>query len=424
MTAVESMTAVDRQLADGQLALILHDRDVRVEFQPIVHLGSGGVVGYEALLRGPEGSMLADPAQLFAAAERTGRIVELDWIARSRASRAALEAGLDPDLLLLLNIEPIALDSECPDDLWPDIQRGFENLRIVLEVTERSLDRDPGTLLDGIEQERPRVAGVALDDVGTDPATLAMLPLVAPSLIKIDRPIVQSPPTAQVARVLDAVRGQAARTGAVVLVEGIETVEHQRRAIAYGGEVGQGYLTGRPGPLPRGRPDRRHIVELDKAPPSIVSTPFDALPERAVGPADENLVAELIQYVRASADRSEPTLYVDLMMAPDGTDQAEMDLLGRLAGSGTFAAALGPGVPTDPGNGVRGTGQRDEPQPEGQWATIALGPGFCTAVIARRAPGQPGRWEYGITHDWPPTIAAARSLVRLLGAPEPSEHGD
>src|SRR5690606_4998221 len=123
---------------------------------------------------------------------------------------------------------------------------------VVLEVTERSLDRDPGTLLDGVERKRPVVDGIALDDVGDHPVTVAMLPLVAPAIVKIDRSVVQSPPNAKVARVLNAVLGQIDKTGAMVLAEGVETAEHRRQAIAYGAELAQGNLLGQAGPLPRG----------------------------------------------------------------------------------------------------------------------------------------------------------------------------
>src|SRR4029450_3042483 len=104
------------------------------------------------------------------------------WVARASACRAAMAAHLDPDQILFLNVEPLALDSDCPPDLWPDVERAFQTLRIVLEVTERSLDRDPGLLLDGLDRLRPTIAGFALDDVGATTATLSMLPLIAPAV--------------------------------------------------------------------------------------------------------------------------------------------------------------------------------------------------------------------------------------------------
>lgn len=52
---------------------------VNTAIQPIVELASGGVIGYEALTRGPAGP-LHRPDQLFAAARRAGRLAKLDRI--------------------------------------------------------------------------------------------------------------------------------------------------------------------------------------------------------------------------------------------------------------------------------------------------------------------------------------------------------
>jgi hypothetical protein len=98
-------------------------------------------------------------------------------------------------------------------------------------------------------------------------------------------------------------------------------------------------------------------------------------------------------------------------------DSDEVERLSHLAGEGTFAAVLGPGIPPEPGHGIRGIGLRREPQPESEWAAIIVSPGFCEAVAARQ--GADGVWDYGETHDWTRVVAAARSVVGLLGAPDP-----
>ena len=70
------MTGTDRRTTDDRFVRLLSQRDLRIEFQPIVHLLSGAVVGYEALVRGPRGSALASPESLLAAANRTGLLVD------------------------------------------------------------------------------------------------------------------------------------------------------------------------------------------------------------------------------------------------------------------------------------------------------------------------------------------------------------
>jgi hypothetical protein len=108
-----------------------------------------------------------------------------------------------------------------------------------------------------------------------------------------------------------------------------------------------------------------------------------------------------------------------MLVDAERLDPAELGHLASLTTEGTFAAILGPGIPAEPGRGVRGTGLRHEAPPISEWAAITVAPGLCIAVIARPAPDRPGSWEYGVIHDWPRVVAAARSVVRLLGAPEP-----
>lgn len=63
-------------------------------YQPIVDLATCAAVAFEALARGPSGSSLEMPSQLFAAATREGRLVDLDWACRRAAYRGAMAAGV------------------------------------------------------------------------------------------------------------------------------------------------------------------------------------------------------------------------------------------------------------------------------------------------------------------------------------------
>src|SRR5262245_40495573 len=200
-----------RVVAD-EFQRIVRDGLLRTVFQPTVSVDSGAVVGHEALIRGPVDSALESADALIKEAYREDRVVEFDWIARASASRAALVAGLSPDDLLFLNIEPLALASDCPPELWPVIEEAFHKFRVVLEVTERSLDRDPSTLFEGIDRQRPTVSGLALDDVGADVRTLSMMPAIEPDVIKLDAKVTQGSPRGEALRILDIVYEEVERT--------------------------------------------------------------------------------------------------------------------------------------------------------------------------------------------------------------------
>lgn len=85
-------TTADRDLLEQDLLdRLLTQGAVRTVFQPLVSLDGGAVLGYEALSRGPAGTVLETPDALFAAARRSGRLRDLDAACRTAALRAATE---------------------------------------------------------------------------------------------------------------------------------------------------------------------------------------------------------------------------------------------------------------------------------------------------------------------------------------------
>src|SRR5690606_26390670 len=147
----------------------------RAVFQPIVELESARTIAYEALARGPEGSHFERPTRLFGYAYQTGRSAELDWVCRATAVSAAMAAGMPRHVTLFINAEPASLRTRCPPDLLETVQDGARDLTIVVELTERYLSRDPAGVLDAVAAARAAGVGVAIDDVGAEPASLAMM---------------------------------------------------------------------------------------------------------------------------------------------------------------------------------------------------------------------------------------------------------
>ncbi|WP_344349465.1 EAL domain-containing protein [Catellatospora coxensis] len=147
---------------DDEFSRILADRAVTPVFQPIVSLDDGLTVGFEALIRGPEGSRFSTPDALFAEAERRGAVVELDWICAGAACTAALDAGLD--VPLFLNVEPDTFGSTPPPELTDGFARAAGRLDLVFEVTERVV-RDPATLIRSVVGARRARSRIALDRI-------------------------------------------------------------------------------------------------------------------------------------------------------------------------------------------------------------------------------------------------------------------
>ncbi len=404
---------------DDALDRILRDHRLHTVFQPIVRLADGKTVAFEALMRGPTGSRLASAPSLLAEAYRTGRIVDLDWAARASACRAALAAGLSPDLPLFLNIEPLALDSKCPDDAHEDIDTAYRRLQIVLEVTERSLDRDPRSLLDGIARVRGTVAGLAVDDVGANAGTLSMLAILEPDLIKLDLQVVQGKPTPAIAKILNCVYAESERTDATILAEGVQGPRHASAARSIGATLAQGRYLGRPGPIATTPPVPPHALSMQSRPISTVPTPFDAVRGRPVSRATARMLHPVgLQVAYDGVDLIESATLLALFPDSHMFGATEHNRFSRLARQGVLAGVLGPGIATHPGGGIRGGHLDPDDALNTEWAIVGLSPHTAGAMLARAIPGTRSEFAFAVTHDRRRVVAAARCLLRRLGPAE------
>ena len=223
---------------------------IHCHYQPVVDLERRTVVGYEALCRGAAGSRLEPPLELFAAARRAGRLNETDWACRRASLRGARQAGLRPPLKLFINVEPSALGGESPERMSGLSEDALSELDLVVEFTERAITESPAELLRSINRVRQLGGAVAIDDVGPGGAPLAIVPLVRPDVVKLDLSIVHNPTDRDSARVAAAMSAYSEAAGARVVAEGIEREEHVMSALALGATLGQGWLFGRPAPLP------------------------------------------------------------------------------------------------------------------------------------------------------------------------------
>ena len=236
---------------------------VDVEFQPIWDLSGTRVLGYEALAR-MRSLELSGPGEAFEIADSIGRGHELDAVCRRATLRLAGE--LPKGALLFLNVSPQTLehDALAGDSLVLAVRgAGFEPHQVVLEITERT-DARKEILIP--EAARLRALGflIALDDVGAGNAGLEMLRALPVDFIKIDRAVVASAGADRSARaVLVAIMAFARESGSFVIAEGIETeamLELARdpnpngESRALGAQGAQGYLLGRPAPMPTEAP--------------------------------------------------------------------------------------------------------------------------------------------------------------------------
>jgi EAL domain-containing protein (putative c-di-GMP-specific phosphodiesterase class I) len=411
---------------------VIDARAIEPVFQPIVRLDLGEVVGYEALARGPAGTPWANPMELFGAAAECGRLAELDWVCRAAAYEAALHANLPDGMTLFVNTEPLALNAPCPPDLTPIVTAARAGLRVVVEMTERAIAANPAALLAAAAASRAAGWAVALDDVGADPASLALMPFVHPDIVKLDRHLVQRPGGPEVARVVNAAIAHAERTGAAILAEGIETAEHLAVARSMGATLGQGWLFGRPGPLPETVRAPRRAMPFLPAPaptpaegvfgggPGEAATPFSIVADRRdVSEATKRMLLPISRYLESkAADAYEPPVLLACFQEGRYFTPTTSRRFADFAKTAALVAALATDLPSEPAPGVRGAALADDDPLRGEWNVIVVGPHFAAALVARdlddTGPDRDRRFAYALTYDRGLVLEAARALLHWI----------
>jgi EAL domain-containing protein (putative c-di-GMP-specific phosphodiesterase class I) len=209
-------------------------------FQPIVDLKNDRVFGYEALTRFEDGTA---PDEQFAAAEAVGLGLALE-AATLRAAIAAADLG--PGLFLNLNVSPaLVLEGNAIRSLV----RGARH-RLVLEITEHSAITDYDAFHRAVAA-LPRSVCLAVDDAGAGFASFRHILELQPTFVKLDRSLVAEIDRDPAKQALVVGMRQFARsTRCRLIAEGVETEAERVALVRLGIRLAQGYLLGRPGPLP------------------------------------------------------------------------------------------------------------------------------------------------------------------------------
>ena len=393
-------------------------------YQPLVDLYDGETVGYEALARGPVGSLFERPDALFEAAHAAGMEAEVDWECQRAALAGALETGLAQGQALFVNFEPRVLTVERPQWLAHLTDEALGRFAIFAEFTERSLTDRPAEMLAAVARLRRLGVGIALDDVGADPRSLALMPFLAPEVIKLDLRLVQENPSGQIAEIVHAVGAEAERTGALVLAEGIETEAHRQTALALGARYGQGWLFGRPAALEQaGRAAIGNaIARPRRKPPDDHQTPFEVVAQsRPTRRGDKRLMLALSRQIEAQASSLGPSAVVlsafqesQYFTAVTGARYSSMSNDAALVG------ALGVGLSEQPAPGVRGVALDLADPLRGEWDVTVIGPHFAMAFVARDlgddCADMQRRFDFTITYDRELAVDAARAMMARLAA--------
>jgi EAL domain-containing protein (putative c-di-GMP-specific phosphodiesterase class I) len=229
---------------------IILKADLHSVFQPIVNMREPSILGYEALIRGPEGTEFESPYMLFDIATESDLLFELDRLCRRKALQAA--SRLDPTYKLFVNTLPMTIrDPEFHGAAMIEFLdcMKLDPSRIVLEVTERLAIENYNLFLEAMNYFTDIGFAVAVDDMGAGYSGLEKIVHLKPAYLKFDLLMVRDIDTSFVKReMLKAILSLANNVGADVVAEGIETAEERETLLELGITYGQGFLFARAKP--------------------------------------------------------------------------------------------------------------------------------------------------------------------------------
>ena len=389
-------------------------------FQPVVDLATGSPVAYEALTRGTREGTDVSPDRLFEDARSEDRVAELDSRCWRTSLRSAAGTGLARPYSLLVNVEPESLRAG-------PFAHPLPSTPLVIELTERALLSTPGALLQTLAHARSQGHAIAIDDLGADPASLALIPIIDPDVVKLDMRLIQARPDAEIALVMSAVNRHAATRDLVVIAEGIETADQLVTARALGATHGQGWFYGRP---VTDVPDAHALAGLPIRRPSTADpaggTPFEIVAERLESKSSERdllVQVSLFLEARASVSGDSAVVLTTFRHATDitpGATERYLDL-GEKCALVMVHTRGATDVFEDTPIQVNHLDQ-DDPLLQ-EWDIVVLTADFAAVLAARAkdvAGHDEGTYDFILSHDRELAAAAARNLILRGTEPAPS----
>jgi diguanylate cyclase (GGDEF)-like protein len=241
-------SSVRRHGLKAELERAIEQRELVVQYQPIVDLTTGQAVSVEALVRwNHPGRGRIPPIEFIPLAEETGLIVPLGRYVLEEACTCVSERH--PDLHVQVNLSAIELEHpDLLETITDVIQRaGIAPGRLVLEVTETLLVKDAVRGAETLQRLRDIGVQLALDDFGTGYSSLSYLRNLPLDSLKIAREFVEGLAFSDHdAAFVRLIVGLAKTVGLKVVAEGIETRAQLDMLREIGCDLGQGYYFAAP----------------------------------------------------------------------------------------------------------------------------------------------------------------------------------
>jgi len=180
---------------ERRLRRALRDNEFLLHYQPQIDIGSGQIVGVEALVRWRDPEVgLVPPSSFIPLAEESGLIGPLtEWVLREacRQNKAWQDEGLPP-ARVSVNLSARVFQQRDITELVKQVfaETGLEPKYLELELTESTIMRNAEEAVSMLNELHALGIGLAIDDFGTGYSSLNYLKRFPVDRLKIDRSFV------------------------------------------------------------------------------------------------------------------------------------------------------------------------------------------------------------------------------------------
>jgi EAL domain-containing protein (putative c-di-GMP-specific phosphodiesterase class I) len=240
--------AIQRLQLETDLRQALADRQFQLHYQPIRCLATGGLAGFEALLRWDHplrGTVL--PSEFVPVTEETGLIVPLgEWVIREACRQVRdWQERLDKEVPINVNLSARQFQEPHFVETIEQIlsETGLPGRLLTLEITESLMMKNPEATAAMLDRLKALDIKVALDDFGTGYSSLSLLHRFPIDTLKIDRSFVARLGTPdRGAETVDTIINLGRKLRMQVVAEGVESAAQQAVLEELGCGFAQGFL--------------------------------------------------------------------------------------------------------------------------------------------------------------------------------------
>jgi diguanylate cyclase (GGDEF)-like protein/PAS domain S-box-containing protein len=246
--------ALGRLRVEADLRRAVERSELRLDYQPIVSLRTGAIVGVEALVRWDHparGSI--EPGEFIPVAEEAGLIESIGRWVLERACRETVRWDrASPDAAPLgvsVNLSGVQFAKRTLPEVVASILRstGLDPAGLSLEITESVIHKDAEFVTDAVRELKALGVGLVLDDFGSGHSSLAYLTRLPLDALKIDRSFIRGlGADGGDSAVAEAAVGVARALSLEVVAEGVETAAQARKLRRLGCDLAQGFHFSRP----------------------------------------------------------------------------------------------------------------------------------------------------------------------------------